>query len=314
LETRKKIFFSFAFISVLYFILLGIETIYASFSFNICEKPIWVQKFEKRNFDFIISGSSRAENNVDINTIEQLTNYKGLNIAYEGSAFSENYLALYTFFKNGNKAKYILLNADEWGVIDQKKAYNYPFHGYYYFNGMGNDTIDQLLKENYGSLKYFLWKYIPFVKYAEYNNIYNPCRMIYEKPLNFEKNKGADLLSSNSSKDWKLEEHTLMPDKYSVMNLNRIIELCKTYKMQLIFFNAPNFIELFSNKKIITGDTCLKLVKSIAQRNNIEYWDFSFQKEISGDRSLFYNSNHLNSDGAKMFSKCIAGRIKEKMN
>lgn len=309
MKIKNKILFSFLFILCLYIILFGIERIYVSNLCNMCEKPLWAQQFEKQSFDFIASGSSRAENHIDIATIEERTNLKGLNIGYGGSAFSENYLALYTFFKNGNKVKYILLNADEGGVIDQAKAYSHPFHGYYYFNELNDDTVGILIRENYGWMKYLIWKYIPFIKYAEFNNIYNPSKFYKKGNCRFDINKGADMVPFGTSANWQLGYHVYVPEKKSIKNLQRIIDLAKAYNSELIFINTPNFEEVLTKKRIVNRDTCISILKNMAGRNKIEYWDFSLVPGISEKRNLFFTDNHLNETGAIIFSGIIAEKL-----
>ncbi len=313
----KKIFQTLAFLFVLYGLLYTVEQLYKGGIKKMNDKPLWVQHFNNENFDFVISGSSRAENNVDVNTIETHTGLKGLNIAYSGSAFAENYLALTTFFDSGNKAKYVLLNADVWSVIDQKKAYSYPFHGYYYFNQLGNDTVDKVMKENYGSVKVYIWKYLPFVKYGEYNNIFNPVKFYTSeipKPESFSNNKGTDLLSKTNNLDVPELKEDFEPDNYSICNLKRIINLCKKNNTELILFHSPDMKSIRQRNKAHNEEACINLLLSIAKESQIEYWDYSSLEEITGRTEYFYNATHLNAEGARKFSTILAENLIKSIN
>ncbi len=51
-------------------------------------------------------------------------------------------------------------------------------------------------------------------------------------------------------------------------------------------------------------------ILDITKRHNIEYWDFS-NDEKGDDTSLFYNCDHLNEKGAKIFSEKINTKLLE---
>ena len=50
--------------------------------------------------------------------------------------------------------------------------------------------------------------------------------------------------------------------------------------------------------------------KRLAERHAVPLWDFS-DSEISHRRAYFYNSQHLNRDGARAFSLDLAGRLRK---
>lgn len=315
--SQKKIFQTLAFLFVLYGLLYAVEQLYKTGINKMNDKPLWAQHFTNETFDFVVSGSSRAENNVDVNTIEAHTGLKGINIAYSGSAYAENYLALNIFFDSGNKAKYILLNADVWGVIDQKKAYSYPFHGYYYFNQLGNDTVDKLIEENYGMVKFYIWKYLPFVKYGEYNNIFNPVKFYVgemPQPESFSNNKGTDLLSKTNNLDIPELKENFELDNYSICNLKRIINLSKKNNAKLILFHSPDMKSIRKRNKAHNEDACINFLSSIAKESNVEYWNYSSLEEITDRTDYFYNATHLNAEGARVFSGILAESLIKSIN
>jgi hypothetical protein len=208
------------------------------------------------------------------------------------------------------------LNADVWGMIDQKKAYSYPFHGYYYFEELGNDTVAKLISENYGTLRFYLWKYFPFVRFGEYNNIYNPVRFIKnDKPSagSFMFNKGTELLEKTNNMIVPEIKEDFRTDNYSVLNLKRIINLCRQQNVTLILFHSPDIERIRARNKDHGESDCVTVLKKIADENKIDFWDHSMVPELSGNDEYFFNPTHLNANGAKIFSGILADELNKKM-
>ena len=52
------------------------------------------------------------------------------------------------------------------------------------------------------------------------------------------------------------------------------------------------------------------LFRHLAAENGVELWDFS-AADLCRRQELFYNSQHLNADGAQTFSGVLALQLKE---
>jgi hypothetical protein len=82
--------------------------------------------------------------------------------------------------------------------------------------------------------------------------------------------------------------------------------LCETNEIPLVFVYSPEYIEaqeLTKNRELI-----LAKVAAIAHAHGFELWDFS-NSAMCRDKANFYNSQHLNSQGADLFSSELSQRL-----
>lgn len=98
------------------------------------------------------------------------------------------------------------------------------------------------------------------------------------------------------------EERNLYPvaEEY----LNRIIRLCKREGIELTFFISPIYpVQVAS---VENYDAYSRRISQIAEQNGIEFYDFNLIKTQFFDfanQDIYYDLGHLNSDGAKKFTK-----------
>ena len=55
-------------------------------------------------------------------------------------------------------------------------------------------------------------------------------------------------------------------------------------------------------------DSVDTILKNLAVQNNVQFWNYS-NDTLSYDKKYFYNSMHLNTKGAEIFSKTLAKNI-----
>jgi hypothetical protein len=70
---------------------------------------------------------------------------------------------------------------------------------------------------------------------------------------------------------------------------------------------SPTFLE-FDQEGLIKEE-----LKTIAENNQIEFWDYSVWHKTYNNRALFKDQLHLNSNGADIFSCEIAMLIESKL-
>jgi hypothetical protein len=90
--------------------------------------------------------------------------------------------------------------------------------------------------------------------------------------------------------------------------LENMIKTCQADNIQVILTFAPEYSEaqaIESNR----GQVFNKF-QEIARRYNVPFWDYS-QSSFSSNREAFYNSQHLNREGAEAFSADVASRLAE---
>lgn len=99
----------------------------------------------------------------------------------------------------------------------------------------------------------------------------------------------------------------LVVEPPAIQKLRELIEVCLQSKARLILVYSPEYQEgqvLFNNRAEVMAK-----VRELAGSYSVEFWDFS-DDPICQDKSLFYNSQHLNRRGATLFSQKLAQRLK----
>lgn len=93
------------------------------------------------------------------------------------------------------------------------------------------------------------------------------------------------------------------PNKISLKYFLKIIELCEKYKIKLVLLNTPihKSLQIKQQKQKESYD---KFIGNLNE--NIVIWDY-FNFEL--DDRYFYDENHLNEDGASIFSVFINAKL-----
>jgi len=287
-----------------------------------CRRSNWVFSHKNQQYDFVFCGSSRAYDMVDIKEIEKLTGKSGLNVSYSGTGFEEQYLILGKMFQNGNKIKQLFLQADI-ASLNSESMFNYAFHDYNYIAYLNTDTfIARIVKDNSNPLKYWLWKNLPFVKYAEFNLEY-PVSFLFKDfsdcKAEFD-DKGSHLLSGTSPQFLRAAED-YDPEKLRLSESNMesyiskktyryfkdILKLCRENGTEIILYTPPIFVSIVGDKK--NQDDYRNIMQKIADENEVIYLCF-VSDPICFDKANFFDAAHLNSHGSELFSKEIAQYIK----
>lgn len=276
------------------------------------DKPSYVISNNNLQFDYICGGSSRVHNNFNTLLFDSITGLKGFNIGYGGSAIIENYTTLYLFLKSGNRTKNYLLQVEDNSLINQNIGMTYPFHDYFFFRQIGDPVIDEAYKNSLPDIKYYLWKYIPFIKYCEFNNYYS-LKKIIKPPLvdgDMLLNKGYNKLDILHKPAFPKNNYEAIisetrVDTININYLKKIQELCKQNHINFIIYSAPVYQPSYeSYKPKNLRDSLLNFVK----QNNIPYYNFISDSNFK-NVSLFYDETHLNAIGTDKFTKQLATNL-----
>ena len=84
-----------------------------------------------------------------------------------------------------------------------------------------------------------------------------------------------------------------------------IIQICKNHSIKLLVVTTPSYSHL------IGLNSSVECVKEICFNNGIRYYDDTELDIFLKHADWFYDTIHLNIDGAKYYSKIIASRLKD---
>lgn len=99
-------------------------------------------------------------------------------------------------------------------------------------------------------------------------------------------------------------------------SLNKIIDYCADKKIALTLVSAP--LPTYTLEARGNYDVYIEKINQIIDGTDIDYYDFNLCKEdyIPNSTQIFHDSDHLNTDGAAIFSDIFSqfftGRISEK--
>ena len=83
----------------------------------------------------------------------------------------------------------------------------------------------------------------------------------------------------------------------------RIISLCQEKGIKLIFYASPYY------KK--TTDNEFMFIKNLSDKYGIPFFNHSCDGNFTNNRDWFYDSVHMNVDGATVYSQVVAKELSE---
>lgn len=289
---------------VLYFITKHLENRFINNNNN---KTTWIINRSGDTVDYAFLGSSKVYNVVDIKTFIDSTNIKAINLGTAGSAYLDNYLLIENYLKK-NIVKNLILEVDYF-TINPHLLFTYPFHDFLFIPFMDNDQeINKIIKDNSKFFDYYKWKYMPVTRYLEFNNI-------YLKPEYFGTYKfnpvfdefGTDLLTEPSKNfEIKAAKRTITPDSNTINYIQKIIDLCRSKNINFVLLTVPHYCEIYN---AFNMDSVKNILPQLVQKNKIRYINYEGD-ELENKKELFYDYNHLNEKGAKIFTN----RLKDSLN
>lgn len=247
-------------------------------------KVSWVQNSYGKHYDYLVVGSSRALNDVNVPMIDSVTGLTGLNTAqYDVHPF-EIFLYMKSYFENNNTANTLLVQVDH-TYNDESHSHiatpdfmPYIFsHDYYKYYDSLNDKGTSFYK-------------FPFIRYLIYGSKIG-IRQIFE--VNFKeiespwKNRSGFCPNVNNVNHTDSVFFKPKMDKSSNIWMTKLQKLAKEYNTHLVFFTSPYYHIEFD------------LVRDFFRNKFENYYDFS---SSLNDPIYYFDNKHLNERGADKFT------------
>lgn len=249
----------------------------------------YILNTKNESYDVVFIGSSRVANHIDTKLFDSLSSKKTINLGAEGAGLKDNLLQIKLLLEN-NKTSNIYLQLDD--NFESEKPTSISISEAMPF--LKNRIISDHLKNNFSNYNQLV--YVPFYRYA-----INDPKIGFRELLMSIINKKPRInpaigFTPKSGNKLPFKEYRL-PMNISNQNvvLNEIKDICKKNKINLVLFISP-FCK--STKNI---DYVLKLKNKFS-----DLIDMS----IGYENEYFYNANHLNKRGARLFTKDLYQRSK----
>ncbi len=270
----------------------------------------WNEEMQGRvNADIIISGSSRAANHFDPREIAGVTGLTAFNIGRNGTQTDVQLGVLRAYLEHNRKPRIIIQNLDAFTFVTTRELYDPALYVPY----IDDHEIYQTMRKVDAELT--KGRYIPLYDYAVEDMNFtwwlglkglvgiNPKNTIYLgfKPRDRE---WSDEFARFRAGNPKGVAFPVQPEGVRV--LEDLITLCHENGIQLVLVYSPEYDGMQRMTK--NRAEIFAKFRELSKRYNIPFWDYSQWKYVD-DTSIFYNSQHMNSRGAEMFSSDFARQL-----
>jgi hypothetical protein len=245
----------------------------------------------------LILGDSQSETALNDSIIQN-----SINFSKAGDPLFFNYVKLKKIIENNDHIKTLLLGFSP-GNLDSKGFYEIPkmkskYMLYFYLIDYADH--EDIIKHNYegfirgltGLSKYF-FKAKQIIKGSELEDMaVGGFRAIPSS---------ESILQEEIENEVKIFESN--PDDLSIKYFDKIVQLCNNHNIKLIIINTPVH-ESLSKRQLKRKKGYNDFFKK--SHPNTTLWDFEYFKI---DDMFYYDNNHLNSEGASIFSRYINQKL-----
>lgn len=276
-----------------HFLLLGITR-----KSNYKEVGVW-NEIVKGNIDadLIFVGSSRTSQHFDTPQIKNNQGINSYNLGLDGTLFDIHLERLKIYLRYNKKPQHIVIGVDLESFEKKTGIWNESS----FIHMLNQEGLYNILNDYDNN--FFYRKYVPLYGFAEMNKLYlgGIIRSINSKKSSY--NRGFIPVD----RDWENMTNQKMElmfqiDPYYVEKLKELIQLSKSSSKKVTLVYSPAFDT--KTIKIKNTDYILSLYRKISEELNIQFLDYSHHY-LSYDNSIFYNSQHMNSKGASLFTEVL---------
>ena len=267
----------------------------------------------------LIVGSSHAQFGISPEILQKQLDCSVLNLAYGGGANMGVQLTLLQKLIDEKRIlpKLIIFGMDVF-ALNAEPTTSDQFQPYL-FNQSEEATEFFNSKMFYSYFKLysrFIPRYIAQVKAGHYSLPYFDKKNAYDLSMFSKFNsyeitdggwvKGNGFLNKNYI---RYSETLFNPAKKALFDLDEYVGLCKKNNIQLVFIQVPeNNVCLKWSKKYTDFEIWMN---QFVEKNNLQYLNFNTLANYpTTNDSLFFDSDHLNKEGAELLSIKLAEKIK----
>ncbi len=264
--------------------------------------------------DYLFLGSSRMANTIAGKQFDSTLHTTSINLATAGSSYGESFVLFQQYLNQGNTTETLVLTFDlfksKHNSLKAEVLTPLIFKHFDFFPYYKQPEIQEVYSNYTDAGHLALWTYLPFARYAEFNNYFKVDSMFYylitqKTPSpNFNSNNGEQLIYKF---DFKGKNYAapggiqLGPraEKY----LLAILNLAKKHKIKIILVTAPYFQMKSFDRKAHTA-----YLNFLKKKYDIQYLDFTASKDWT-KAVYFSDAIHTNSIGSRLLTKMLADSI-----
>lgn len=275
------------------------------------EYSTWNAIFEgKVNSDLLIYGASRAWVQFNSTMMTDSLHIPTYNLGIDGHYFQLQYFRHSMLMKKNKKPKVIIIAIDMFSLEKRKDLYNLEqFLPYMLWN-----KEIKLATSNYEGFTSIDYE-IPLIRYYGRTKAIETAFRFFSGHLSNPvcRVRGYQARDESWNSDFDkakltMKEQEIKPDKSIITLFERFINECKQQNIELIFVNAPEYIQ--GQKFIKNRSQILAIYTKFSKQYHIPFYDYS-NDAISYQKKYFYNSIHMNKMGAELFTAKLIDTLKQ---
>lgn len=267
------------------------------------------------NSDMVVLGSSRGYVSYDCQILETITGEKTFNLSYNAGAYKVQQLKYDIYSKPNKKPKIIIQNVD---LAHFSASSDLP-DVYQFIPYTGHDgLISQLKKFNkdfnlnsgipilkYNGNKVLFWRGIKGFLGIDTPKVQNVFSGFHPHERKYKKDFQNLLRLEKMSKEVDKEKFY----REGLEDLKKIVRSNSNDSIKVVLVWAPEYKERYSTVESIVEPLKRELSEFAAKQDGVYFVDMSNDK-ISMSEANFYDTFHLNKNGATLFSTSLAHKIK----
>jgi hypothetical protein len=264
----------------------------------------------KVNAQIVVTGSSRAVSHYDPRIIETQTGRSAFNLGRNGSQTDMQVAVLKAYLEHNRKPDIVIHNLDAFTFVTTREVYAPAQYVPYLYD---EELYRPLRKINPDTWKS---RYVPLYGYVV-DDMNFSWILGLKGFFGWSPREDFFLGFNPRSKKWTDDFQRFKaenPDGVSwgiepagIQLMDDLIRLCQKRGIQLIFVYSPEYAEM---QKLTKNRTeVFHNFHKLADRNQVPLWNYS-DWSFASDTDYFTNSQHLNAEGAAIFSEDVANRLK----
>ena len=263
---------------------------------------------EKERTDIFLIGSSRTLVQADPVIIDSITGLSSFNYGLNAITVKSCYNILrYAVLKHPG-ARLAVFNIDYNMFSPLKDPYKDPFYYAY------EPAVPSLLMSDSGVRKqihrigiFDICMYDDMAKYAAISGFISPGKKITGMHKGYLLQPQREAFEVPDAAN--LAKRAAPFSEGGIQILSEATEICERHQIIPVFVIAPYPQEYSPQNYITNFDMIIGRVKALAARKNISLLDYR-NIPLTNDLSYFYNVNHLNIKGARIYSTLLANDLK----
>lgn len=264
----------------------------------------------KVNAQIVVTGSSRAVSHYDPRIIETQTGRSAFNLGRNGSQTDMQVAVLKAYLEHNRKPDIVIQNLDAFTFVTTREVYAPAQYVPYLYDEELYRPLRQINPDTWKS------RYVPLYGYVV-DDMNFSWILGLKGFFGWSPREDFFLGFNPRSKKWTEDFQRFKaenPDGVSwgiepaaIQLMDDLIRLCQQRGIQLIFVYSPEYAEM---QKLTKNRTeVFDHFNELSARNHVPLWDYSDWR-FAGDTDCFTNSQHLNAEGAAIFSEDLANRLK----